>query len=92
MRLQPHRGARQCDGIDASAEQGRAGLAWVFDRYVKDGTLYALQDEARAAGWGPWCDAETVAPWEWRDTKLRKNRPARRSSHDLATRSRDRNS
>jgi endonuclease YncB( thermonuclease family) len=37
----------ECDGIDASAEQIRAGMAWVFDRYVTDRGLYAVQDEAR---------------------------------------------
>ena len=38
-----------CDGTDASAEQVRAGMAWVFDRYVTDRSLYAVQDAARAA-------------------------------------------
>lgn len=56
----------ECDGVDASAEQVRAGMAWVFDRYVKDRSLYALQDEARAAGRGLWADVAPVAPWEWR--------------------------
>ena len=37
-----------CSGIDANAEQVRRGMAWVFDRYVKDGSLYPLQDRARA--------------------------------------------
>ena len=25
-----------CDGVDANAEQVRAGMAWVFDKYVVD--------------------------------------------------------
>ncbi|HEX2477564.1 MAG TPA: thermonuclease family protein [Lacipirellulaceae bacterium] len=29
-----------CSGIDANAEQVRRGMAWVFDRYVKDRSLY----------------------------------------------------
>ena len=37
-----------CDGVDANAEQVRRGMAWVYDRYVTDKTLYAVQDEAKA--------------------------------------------
>jgi len=37
-----------CDGTDANAEMVRAGMAWVFDRYITDRGLYAVQDEARA--------------------------------------------
>jgi endonuclease YncB( thermonuclease family) len=55
-----------CNGIDANAAQVRAGMAWVFDRYVTDRSLYRLQDEARAAHRGLWADAQPVAPWEWR--------------------------
>jgi endonuclease YncB( thermonuclease family) len=56
----------ECGGIDASAEQVRAGMAWVFDRYVADRALYAVQNEARAARRGLWGDGEPVPPWEWR--------------------------
>src|SRR5262245_34990482 len=52
-----------CNGIDANVEQVRAGLAWVFDRYVTDRSLHALQDEARAAHRGLWRDAAAVPPW-----------------------------
>ena len=55
-----------CKGIDANAEQVRAGMAWVFDRYVTDRRLYALQDEAQAAHRGLWADSRPVAPWDWR--------------------------
>lgn len=55
-----------CDGTDANAEQVHAGMAWVFDQYVTDRALYAVQNEARAAGRGLWADREPVAPWEWR--------------------------
>ena len=56
----------ECDGVDASAEQIRTGLAWVFDRYVTDRGPYAVQDEARSDRRGLWSDASRVAPWEWR--------------------------
>lgn len=55
-----------CAGVDANAEQVRRGLAWVYDRYAKDKTLYRLQDEARGAGRGLWTDRAPVAPWDWR--------------------------
>lgn len=55
-----------CDGTDANAEQVSAGMAWVFDRYVTDRSLYAAQEKARAARRGLWSDAEPVPPWEWR--------------------------
>ena len=55
-----------CDGIDANAEQVRRGMAWVYDRYVTDRSLYQLQDEARAARRGLWADPSPMPPWEWR--------------------------
>lgn len=55
-----------CRGHDANAEQVKAGMAWVFDRYVTDPALYKLQDEARTARRGLWADAQPVPPWEWR--------------------------
>jgi endonuclease YncB( thermonuclease family) len=55
-----------CGGIDANAEQVRRGMAWVYDRYVKDRSLYALQDEAKVARRGLWADKSPVPPWEWR--------------------------
>ncbi|MBI5722065.1 MAG: thermonuclease family protein [Burkholderiales bacterium] len=55
-----------CDGTDANAEQVREGLAWVFDRYVTDRSLYAVQDDARAARRGLWSDPDPMPPWEWR--------------------------
>jgi endonuclease YncB( thermonuclease family) len=42
------------DGTDANAEMVRSGMAWVFDKYVTDRGLYAVQDEARAARRGLW--------------------------------------
>lgn len=56
----------ECDGADASAEQIRAGMAWVFDRYVTDRGLYAVQDGARTERRGLWSHAEPLQPWAWR--------------------------
>jgi endonuclease YncB( thermonuclease family) len=55
----------ECDGADVSAGQVRAGMAWLFDRYVTDCGLYAVQQEAREARRGLWGHAP-VAPWAWR--------------------------
>lgn len=57
-----------CAGRDANAEQVNAGMAWVFDRYVVDRSLYQLQESARAERRGLWSDPHPMAPWEWRRT------------------------
>ena len=59
-------GRVQCQGLDANAEQIRRGMAWVFDRYVTDRSLYALQNDARAAHLGLWAVKHPSAPWDWR--------------------------
>lgn len=59
----------KCDGHDASEQQIRDGMAWVFDRYVTDLSLYQLQDEARNERRGLWVDTDPIPPWDWR--KLR---------------------
>lgn len=56
-----------CAGVDANTAQVRRGLAWVYDRYVTDRSLYALQDEARAEGRGLWSGPSPVPPWAWRN-------------------------
>jgi len=62
-------GRVDCAGEDANREQVRRGLAWVYERYVRDRSLYADQDAARAAKRGLWADHKPVPPWEWRRTK-----------------------
>jgi endonuclease YncB( thermonuclease family) len=59
-------GRVQCQGVDANAEQVRRGMAWVYDRYVTDRSLYGLQNDARAAHIGLWADKHPTAPWDWR--------------------------
>jgi endonuclease YncB( thermonuclease family) len=55
-----------CAGTDANREQLRRGMAWVYDRYVTDRSLYADQDDARNAKRGLWADKNPIPPWEWR--------------------------
>lgn len=62
-------GRVSCAGVDANAEQVRRGMAWVYDRYARDKTLYPLQHEARDAGRGLWADKQAMAPWEWRQAR-----------------------
>jgi micrococcal nuclease len=59
----------RCDGQDVSENQVIGGMAWVFDRYVTDRSLYRLQGEAKAAQRGLWVDVDPVPPWEWRKHK-----------------------
>lgn len=60
-----------CDGSDANAEQVNRGMAWVYDRYATDKTLYQAQAEAMSSGRGLWSDIAPVPPWEWRRDKRR---------------------
>ena len=62
-------GRVSCAGVDASEAQVRLGMAWVYEQYVKDRSLYKLQDDARAQGRGLWVDADPLAPWEWRRSR-----------------------
>lgn len=65
----------ECEGVDAGTEQVRAGMAWVFDRYVTDRSLYAVQDDARAAKRGLWTDPNPTPPWEWRKGERQQGLP-----------------
>ena len=62
-------GRVSCAGVDANAEQVRRGMAWVYDRYVTDRSLYRLQEEARSAKRGLWSDVDPMPPWEFRKKK-----------------------
>ena len=42
------------------------GLAWLYDRYVTDRSLYQLKDEVRAARRDLWTYSGPVSRWEWR--------------------------
>jgi len=55
-----------CDGIDANEEQVKRGMAWVYDKYVRDRNLYPIQDKARVSKIGLWADSNPIKPWEYR--------------------------
>jgi len=58
-------------GVDVNAEMIRRGAAWVFRKYVKDVSLFALEEEARREKRGLWAlsEAGKIPPWEWRKRK-----------------------
>lgn len=55
-----------CDGLDAQEHLLRNGMAWVYDSYVQDRSLYSFQEEAKAARRGLWAHTNSVPPWEFR--------------------------
>ena len=59
-------GRVSCNGVDANVEQLRRGMAWVYDSYAKDKSLYDVQSQAKKARKGLWADANPVPPWLWR--------------------------
>lgn len=61
-----------CDETDANREQINRGMAWVYDKYVKDVSLYDVQREAKESKLGLWGDSEPIPPWEWRHREPRK--------------------
>jgi endonuclease YncB( thermonuclease family) len=56
----------ECDGIDANASMVYSGMAWVYDRYATDETLYEYQEEAQSERRGLWSRNDPVEPWLWR--------------------------
>lgn len=58
-----------CNGVDANAEQVRRGMAWVYDKYNKDKSLYQLQATAQTEQRGLWADRSPTPPWEWRHSR-----------------------
>lgn len=55
-----------CNGIDANKDQIRNGMAWVYVKYAKDNSLFAIEKEARNKKIGLWQDQNPIAPWIFR--------------------------
>lgn len=69
------------DDVDVNAELVRRGAAWVYRKYARDKTLFALEAEAAARQAGLWKLPETqrTPPWRWRQTtrsRARESAPA----------------
>jgi endonuclease YncB( thermonuclease family) len=57
------------DGRSLNQELVRAGYAWWFRKYSRDGRLARLEEEARADRRGLWADQAPEAPWDFRDRR-----------------------
>ena len=57
------------NGENANTLMIKSGFAWVYDRYVKDSSLYEYQDQAKAENLGLWGAKDPIAPWVWRKQK-----------------------
>ena len=56
----------ECDGLDASAEQAKRGMAWAYRKYLTDPAILELEQTARTEQRGLWVDANPVPPWDYR--------------------------
>lgn len=58
------------DGTTANRQLVQKGMAWANmekrGKFLRDASLPAVQEQARAAGLGIWQQPEAVAPWVWR--------------------------
>tara|TARA_Y100001936_G_scaffold211393_1_gene218851 strand:- start:7783 stop:8205 length:423 start_codon:yes stop_codon:yes gene_type:complete len=55
-----------CDGLDVNKEQIKRGMAWVYDKYVRDKSLYYIQDIAKISRKGLWVENNPIKPWKYR--------------------------
>lgn len=62
-----------CDGKSVNQEMVAAGAAWVYNKYVKDRTLYQAQDAAKREKRGLWAGKQPQAPWQWRYEQRQRN-------------------
>jgi endonuclease YncB( thermonuclease family) len=59
----------ECEGIDASVEQARAGMAWAELEYSPRLEVINVEKSARKTRSGLWRDAKPIAPWQWREER-----------------------
>ena len=59
------------DGISLSHRMIEEGMAWHFIKYSSDTSLAKLQQQARGKKIGLWSDPQAVAPWVFRNKRLR---------------------
>ena len=68
---------RQPDQLDVTHALVHDGHVWVWRKYARDKSLFALEDTARAAHLGLWAlpASDLQPPWQYRyDQKLKKSR------------------
>ncbi|QXP83900.1 thermonuclease family protein [Methylococcus sp. Mc7] len=54
------------DGTDASLEQVRRGMAWVYRQYAADQAYFRAEEDARKERRGLWSQPHPVPPWRFR--------------------------
>ena len=59
-----------CQGKDVGRYQVQTGMAWVYDKYATDHSLYKVQATAKGQRLGLWSDTKPIPPWEWRKESL----------------------
>ena len=57
------------DGMDASLELVRAGLAWHYKRYSSDPWLAEAEEAARSERKGVWSEHDPIPPWETKHSR-----------------------
>ena len=59
------------DNLNINREMVKAGHAWVYVKYAKDKTLFALEKNAKENQLGLWVlpEGERIPPWQWRKNK-----------------------
>ena len=62
----------RCEGKDVNMEMVKAGMAWRYEEYDKEGAYEAAEGEARRERRGVWQDADPVKPGEWRRQKRKR--------------------
>jgi len=57
--------------LNINKEMVKAGHAWVYVKYAKDKTLFALEKNAKENQLGLWAlpEGERIPPWQWRKNK-----------------------
>jgi endonuclease YncB( thermonuclease family) len=66
---------RVADGLDINAEVVRTGNAWVYRRYVRDQSLFPLEQAARERHAGLWAlpEEQRIPPWAYRERERRRS-------------------
>ena len=59
------------DNLNINKEMVKAGHAWVYVKYAKDKTLFALEKNAKENQLGLWAlpEGKRIPPWQWRKNK-----------------------
>ncbi|QJD30080.1 thermonuclease family protein [Methylococcus geothermalis] len=66
------------DGVDASLEQVRRGMAWVYRQYAADQAYFRAEEGARQERRGLWSQSHPVPPWRFRHRGETGASPSRR--------------